>query len=353
MENVQNGFGLTQHQLELLHNMQIKKTEADIMAEKNCEKRALKEKWLKLWVKSLKDGIDNNSGKDAFNKYSALITLNNAIREEISADSNNLVWYYISIIECELFIPYFPLGNTEEDKNLKKIKYTQKNFTEEFVNAHGVVTGEYIQRISKQYKKIIDKLDKKTMKLAMAVISTAAITALTFGVATYFAPAIAVALVGESFAGLSGIALTNACLAMLGGGAIEAGGAGIAGGIAAIAGGGSIFGFTIGGTAAAATTAVFWNPEYAITNIAKFELVIKEVFLNVQHDVKYSQECIAAYKAKIREMEDYIEELQRNEKENKKEIKNLAKTLSYMQSAYIELNKFCSVFDIGMQYTEG
>lgn len=353
MENVQNGFGLTQHQLELLHNMQIKKTEADIMAEKNDEKRILKEKWLKLWVKSLKDGIDNNSDKDAFNKYSALITLNNAIREEISADSNNLVWYYISIIECELFIPYFPLGNKEEDKNFKKIKYTQKNFTEEFVNAHGVVTGEYIQRISKQYKKIVDKLDKKTMKLAMAVISTAAITALTFGVATYLAPAIAVALVGESFAGLSGIALTNACLAMLGGGAITAGGAGIAGGVAAIAGGGAILGFTVGGTATAATTAVFWNPEYAITNIAKFELVIKEVFLNVQHDVKYSQECIAAYKEKIREMEDYIEELQRNEEENKKEIKNLSKTLSYMQSAYIELNKFCSAFDIGMQSTEG
>ena len=92
--------------------------------------------------------------------------------------------------------------------------------------------------------------------------------------------------------------------------------------------------------------------DYALTNIAKLELIIREVFLNVQHDVKYAQECIRAYKQKIRDMEDYIETLQQDVKNNKEDIKNLSKTLEYMKRAYIEINKFCSAFDIGMQYED-
>lgn len=345
MENVINGFGLTQYQTELLHNMQIKKTEADINGEKNAEKKILKEKWLRLWITSLENGIY----KREFNQYSTIGILNQMIKEEISLSKNNLVWYYISIIECELFVPYFPLDIENFDKAFSKLKYKQKHFTEELVNNHGAVTDEYIRRVSSQYKKIINKLDKKTMKVAMALVVTAAITALSYGLAAQFAPAIAVSLVGSSFSGLSGVALTNACLAMIGGGAVEIGGAGIAGGVAAIAGGGAIFGLTIGGTSAASVTAVLWNPAFALTNIAKFELIIREVFLNVQHDVKFAQECISAYKQKIRDMEDYIETLQQSVKENKKEIKSLSKTLEYMKSAYKELLRFCSSYEVGMK----
>lgn len=49
-----------------------------------------------------------------------------------------------------------------------------------------------------------------------------------------FAGPIAVALVGSHFAGLYGAAPTNACLALLGGGALATGGAGMAGGTAVI-----------------------------------------------------------------------------------------------------------------------
>lgn len=66
------------------------------------------------------------------------------------------------------------------------------------------------------------------------------IAIVTIATAGAFAPAIAVALVGSNFSGLSGAALTGACLAYLRGGAIAFGGAGMAGGTIAIVGGGAI-----------------------------------------------------------------------------------------------------------------
>jgi len=75
---------------------------------------------------------------------------------------------------------------------------------------------------------------------------TAGIVIITIATAGAFAPAIAVALVGSNFAGLSGAALTTACLAYLGGGAIAIGGAGMAGGTIAIVGGGAVLGIGAG-----------------------------------------------------------------------------------------------------------
>jgi hypothetical protein len=63
---------------------------------------------------------------------------------------------------------------------------------------------------------------------------TAGIAIITIATAGVLAPAIAVALVGSNFAGLSGASLTSACLAYLGGGAIAIEGAGMAGGTIAI-----------------------------------------------------------------------------------------------------------------------
>lgn len=69
-----------------------------------------------------------------------------------------------------------------------------------------------------------------------------------------FAPAIAVSLFGSEFTGLYGVALTNATLAYIGGGAIVTGGAGILGGQSIIAGGGAILGLAGGGLTTSAVT---------------------------------------------------------------------------------------------------
>jgi hypothetical protein len=86
------------------------------------------------------------------------------------------------------------------------------------------------------------------------------------GAALVFAPGIAAALVGKAFIGLHGAALTNACLAMLGGGSLAAGGFGMAGGTAVITGGGAI----LGGGGAIPMMAVMlttsegiWDEQYA------------------------------------------------------------------------------------------
>ena len=84
------------------------------------------------------------------------------------------------------------------------------------------------------------------MKSTITAISIGAeVVIVSLFTAGTFAPQIAVALVGSHFAGLSGVALTNACLAYLGGGAIALGGAGIAGGTIAIVGG-AMLGFGAG-----------------------------------------------------------------------------------------------------------
>ena len=50
-----------------------------------------------------------------------------------------------------------------------------------------------------------------------SIVITAGVTIATVATAGAFAPTIAVALVGSNFAGLSGAALTSACLAYIGG----------------------------------------------------------------------------------------------------------------------------------------
>ncbi len=113
------------------------------------------------------------------------------------------------------------------------------------------------------FDKIIFDLDSvlrelnEVLKTAIKSIAIAAgITIAAVATAGAFAPAIAVDLVGSNFAGLSGAALTSACLAYLGGGAIAIGGAGMAGGTIAIVGGGAALGLGVGAGVGGAVGAV-------------------------------------------------------------------------------------------------
>lgn len=103
-------------------------------------------------------------------------------------------------------------------------------------------------------------MDDRGTKTAVGVVSTIVIGAATAGTAFIFAPAIAVALVGGTFTGLYGAALTSASLALLGGGAVAAGGLGMAGGALVIAGGGAVVGLSASGAASALL--LLSSPEY-------------------------------------------------------------------------------------------
>lgn len=85
-------------------------------------------------------------------------------------------------------------------------------FLETFLTGNYYTPG-YIKRLRKCYGKVLKELNEvlKTALTSLAV--TAGIAIATVITAGSFAPAIAVALVGSKFAGLSGAALTSACLA--------------------------------------------------------------------------------------------------------------------------------------------
>ncbi len=162
----------------------------------------------------------------------------------------------------------------------------------------------YIARLRKCYNKVIFELNEVMKNILTGTIITAGITILTVATAGAFAPAIATALVGSNFAGLSGAALTSACLAYLGGGAIAAGGLGMAGGTMAIVGGGAVLGLGVGvGVGGAVGAAGILGKKDTILQSAKLMVSVREIFLNDEHDIEYSNTVYEQYVQNITNIE--------------------------------------------------
>ena len=185
-----------------------------------------------------------------------------------------------------------------------------------------------------------------------AVIAIAAIAT-----AGAFAQAIAVALVGSNFTGLSGAALTSACLAYLGGGAIAAGGLGMAGGTMAIVGGGAALGLGVGaGVGGAVGAAGLAGKKNTILQSAKLLVSVREIFLNDEHDLAYSNSIYEKYVQSITEIEKGLVELRlkidvanaKEKKQLKEEIKKAEESVEAMKITRKNMVKFMSSFETGM-----
>lgn len=200
------------------------------------------------------------------------------------------------------------------------------------------------------------------MKNAIKSIAiTAGVVIAAIATAGAFAPAIAVALVGSNFAGLSGAALTSACLAYLGGGAIAAGGLGMAGGTMAIVGGGAVLGLGVGaGVGGAVGAAGILGKKDMILQSAKLMVSVREIFLNDEHDIEYSNTVYEQYVQNIADIEKGLVELRLKanvvDKEEKKQIttqiKNTEKAVKAMKIAMKSMNKFNSSFAQGKRVSE-
>lgn len=196
----------------------------------------------------------------------------------------------------------------------------------------------------------------KTAIKSIAVTAGVVITAIF--VAGAFAPAIAVALVGSNLAGLSGAALTSACLAYLGGGAIASGGLGMAGGTMAIVGGGAILGLGVGAGIGGAVGAVgLIGKKAVIFQSAKLMVSVREIFLNDEHDLEYSNFVYEQYVQKITDIEKGLVELKlkadvadKGEKKLLKiQIKNAEESVHAMKIAMKSMKKFNSSFALGIE----
>lgn len=360
-------FGLNIKEIEILYNLENQKVINDIEKTSNIigkEKLIkLKKEWLAEWKEYISAGFPDFVG----NKDAQIEWLDSKeLKKTVSESQTNDTWFRLVLLEAMLFDPYYPL-TTEKDKRgndvpCKKYKGLKcdKSEGDKFIDSYfgePFYKAGYIKRLRKCYKKVTKELNE-VMKTALISLSVAAgVALLTVITAGAFAPTIAVALVGSNFAGLSGAALTSACLAYLGGGAVAIGGLGMAGGTMAIVGGSAILGLGLGaGVGGAVGTVSIMGKEQTILQSAKLMVSVREIFLNDEHDLEYSNSILEQYVNNVTDIEKELVELKikahlasKDEKKKlKKQIKSAEESVNAMRIAMKSMQKFNSSFEIGL-----
>ena len=376
-ERIESGMsseklGLTLEQTEILYNLEYLVTLNDIQTTKiplgGESIRSLKHQWLDEWQQSMTAG------------FASFVQIPDAVLHwyseqellaKIEANNPTGTWFRLALLEAMLFEPYYPLtietdkkGNAVPCKKYLPIhnpvcgfnkgnadKYLDSIFPEVYY------TAGYIKRLRKCHGKVIRELNEVLKTALTSLAITAGITIAAIITAGAFAPAIAVALVGSNFAGLSGAALTSACLAYLGGGAIAIGGMGMAGGTIAIVGGGAILGLGVGaGVGGAVGAAGVLGKKNTILQSAKLMVSVREIFLNDEHDLAYSNTVYEQYVQNIMEIEKGLVELRlqldvasgKDKKLLKAKIKEAEESVEAMKIARKSMLKFQSSFETGL-----
>lgn len=366
-------LGLSLEQTEILYNLEYYKTFNDIEMTKLPVTgeviKELKSEWLKEWSKFISNGFESFTQISGAEMHWYSI---DELQERIAANDPQKPWYRLILLEAMLFEPYYPLG-TEKDKKgndipSKKYKHLnnplcsfRKGEGDRFLDEQ--FTGKYckqgyVKRLRKSYDKRMREL-REVLKTVLASLTiTAVIAIITVASAGAFAGPIAVALVGSNFAGLSGAALTSACLAYLGGGAIAAGGAGMLGGTIAIVGGGAALGIGVGaGVGGAVGSAGLVGKKNTIMQSAKLLTSVREIFLNDEHDIEFSNSVYEQYLQNITEIEKGLVELRlkmdvakgKEKKEIAETIKKAEESVEVMKVARKNMLRFNSSFAEGLQ----
>lgn len=366
-------LGLSLEQTEILYNLEYYKTFNDIEMTKLPVTgeviKELKSEWLNEWSKFISNGFESFTQISGAEMHWYSI---DELQERIAANDPQKPWYRLILLETMLFEPYYPLG-TEKDKKgndipSKKYKHLnnplcsfRKGEGDRFLDEQ--FTGKYckqgyVKRLRKSYDKRMRELSEVLKTVLTSLTITAVIAIITVASAGAFAGPIAVALVGSNFAGLSGAALTSACLAYLGGGAIAAGGAGMLGGTIAIVGGGAALGIGVGaGVGGAVGSAGLVGKKNTIMQSAKLLTSVREIFLNDEHDIEFSNSVYEQYLQNITEIEKGLVELRlkmdvakgKEKKEIAETIKKAEESVEAMKVARKNMLRFNSSFAEGLQ----
>lgn len=369
MDSPMDKLGLSLEQTEILYNLEYYKTLHDIKTTNipitGEAIKELKSAWLQEWAKFISDGFESFTQvpRAEMHWYSV-----DELQQFIDRQNPNEPWYRLILLEAMLFEPYYPLGIEKDKKGndvpCKKYKHLnnpinsfKKSEGDRFLNEQ--FTGKYcdygyVKRLRKSYDKRMNELNEVLKTVITSLSITAVIAIVTVATAGAFAGSIAVALVGSNFAGLSGAALTSACLAYLGGGAIAAGGAGMLGGTIAIVGGGAALGIGVGG---AIGSVGLMGKKNAIMQSAKLLTSVREIFLNDEHDVEFSNSVYEQYLQNITEMEKGLIDLRLKKdvakgKEKKaitETIKKAEESVDAMKVARKSMLKYNSAFAEGLQ----
>lgn len=365
-------LGLTVAQTEILYNLEYHKTLNDIQHTKlpinNEGVKQLKQEWLDEWKTYMTQGFSSflQVSDVELHWYSE-----QELIRKIEENDPYGTWFRLVLLETMLFEPYYPLslekdkkGNDIPSKKYKDLQNVicgyKKSDGDSYLDAlftGSYYTKGYVKRLRKCYDKILRELNEVLKTVITSLSITAIVAIVAIATAGAFAPAIAVALVGSNFAGLSGAALTGACLAYLGGGAIAIGGAGIAGGTIAIVGGGAVLGLGVGaGVGGAVGVAGLVGKKNTILQSAKLLVSVREIFLNDEHDLAYSNSIYEKYVQNIAEIEKGLVELKlqadvansKEKRELKDKIKKAEESVEAMKIARKSMVKFISSFETGM-----
>ena len=365
-------FGLTLEQTEILYNLEFYKTLNDAQKTRlpvNGSKiQKLKLQWLNEWKSFISSGFSSftQTAGAEMHWYSE-----EQLIKKVEENQPQSTWFRLVLLEAMLFEPYYPLrlvkdkkGNDIPDPKYKALQGpvsgykegTGDTFLEEFFSGDYYQKG-YVKRLRKCYSSVLRELNEVLKTAITSIVIAAGITIAAVATAGAFAPVIAVALVGSNFAGLSGAALTSACLAYLGGGAIAIGGAGMAGGTIAIVGGGAALGLGVGaGVGGAVGVVSLSGKRGTILQSAKLMVSVRDIFLNDDHDLAYSNTILEKYVQNIAEIEKGLVELRLKadvaDKEEKKklkaQIKSAEDSVEAMKIARKSMAKFISSYEIGL-----
>lgn len=369
-------LGLLLEQAEILYNLEYYKTLNDIehtnIPITGESVKELKTEWLQDWQKFISDGFESfTQVSGAKMHWYSMDELQRCIAEQ----NPNKPWYRLILLESMLFEPYYPLGMEKDKKGndvpCKKYKHLnnpingfKKGEGDHFLNKQ--FTGkycekEYVKRLRKSYDKRMNELNEVLKTVITSLSITAVIAIVAVATAGALAGPIAVALVGSNFAGLSGAALTSACLAYLGGGAIAAGGAGMLGGTIAIVGGGAALGLGVGaGVGGAVGSAGLLGKKNTIMQSVKLLTSVREIFLNDEHDIEFSNSVYEQYLQNITEIEKGLVELRlkkdvakgKEKKEIAETIKKAEESVEAMKIARKSMLKYNSSFAEGLQVNQ-
>ena len=135
----------------------------------------------------------------------------------------------------------------------------------------------------------------------------------------------------------------------------------MAGGTIAIVGGGAILGVGVGaGVGGAAGAISLMGKKNTILQSAKLMVSVREVFLNDEKDIGYSNTVYEKYVQNIADIEKGLIELRlkadvadsKEKKRLKAEIKSAEDSVKAMKIAMKSMNKFISSYAVGMGVTE-
>lgn len=343
MKNFISEFGLTFKQTCLLFSLERQIVVNDIVSSKanNKEEEALKKQmWLNAWDLNINNFL-NHLGENQnvlidITELESKKLLEQILNKETSGKIK--AWRYLILLECSLFTPYYPLEQqkSDDDNIVDKIKKAFGNLSlnEDSQKTSLIMIAEllnidfkYIDVFRKRHQEALRSLSGFWKKVLLAggtgmLVAVAIVLLFIHPIAAAFAAP-----------GLAGAAAFSAGMAALGGGAIAAGGFGIAGGIAVLVGGALLFGGGAGagiGTLAASSSAI------VLTELAKMEVVLKEIILGIQRDTQMMQEIIMNLEDSLNEMRKEVVKLKMENEKNKDKIKNLEESIEYLKKAIDE-----------------